>query len=114
MLGCLRRIVENFDLNRFPHEYPKSNLPNFTDEETTEGKNKFSKQNAFIKDHGHMKKYMDFHRNYWSIYDVGVYIIVGVFMLVFLREAFIYFGDEKNKSYMFVCLVLIGICAVLY
>ena len=48
---------------------------------------------------------MDFHRGYTTIYDIGVYIIVFVFMSVLVREIFLMYDDERNKAYMIVCII---------
>ena len=56
-----------------------------------------------------IKKYMDFDRGYTTIYDIGVHIIVFVFMSVLVREIFLMYDDERNKAYMIVCILVIGI-----
>ena len=113
MLGLLRNVIENFDLRRFPHKYPQEHGTRYTyDDLKNDPKN--AGKYRLSAEHGHLKKYFDFHRGYTSFYDVGVYIIVFVFMCVLLREVFIYFGEERNKSYMVACLIVLGICAVLY
>ena len=114
MLGLLRGYIENFDLRRFPHEYPSSHRTFYTADEMNQSKHPYGAQNAHIWNHGHIKKYMDFHRGYTTIYDIGVYIIVFVFMSVLVREIFLMYDDERNKAYMIVCILVIGICAVLY
>lgn len=114
MLGLLRGYIENFDLRRFPHEYPSSHRTFYTADEMNQSKHPYGGQNAHIWNHGHIKKYMDFHRGYTTIYDIGVYIIVFVFMSVLVREIFLMYDDERNKAYMIVCILVIGICAVLY
>ena len=114
MIGLLRGYIENFDLQRFPHEYPAHHRTYYTHDEVNPATHKYGSQNKHAWDHGHIKKYMDFHRGYTTIYDIGVYIIVAVFMGVLIREVFLVFNDERNKAYMVVCLIVLGICAVLY
>ena len=117
MLGLLRGYIEKFDLQRFPHEYPENHRTQYTEKDTekdTDSNYNYGDQNLHANKHGHLKKYMDFHRGYTTIYDIGVYIIVAVFMGVLIREVFLVFKDERSKSYMMLCLIVLGICAVLY
>tara|TARA_B100000963_G_C22472778_1_gene600948 strand:- start:486 stop:842 length:357 start_codon:yes stop_codon:yes gene_type:complete len=118
MIGLLRGYIENFDLQRFPHEYPAHHRTYWSNREVETRPeyrtHDYADQNRHAWDHGHIKKYMDFHRGYTTIYDIGVYIIVAVFMGVLIREVFLVFNDERNKAYMVVCLIVLGICAVLY
>lgn len=95
MLGLLRRNIERFDLNKYPHEYPKD------------------MELKIIDEHGHLNKYFDINKGYFTLYDLAVYIIVGTFMIVFLKEI-IGKMDSNESAYMFVCVVIIGICALLY
>lgn len=113
MLGLLRGYIENFDLQRFPHEYPENHRIHYTEKEMNPKLN-YGEQNLHANKHGHLKKYTDFHRGYTTIYDIGVYIIVAVFMGILIREVFLVFKDERSKSYMMLCLIVLGICAVLY
>lgn len=113
MLGLLRNVIENFDLRRFPHQYPKEHRTRYTYDDLKNDRKNAGKY-LLSAEHGHLKKYFDYHRGYTSLYDIGVYIIVFVFMCVLIREVFIFFGEERNKSYMMSCLIVLGICAVLY
>ena len=118
MLGLLRGYIENFDLQRFPHEYPPEHRTYYSSQEVDTDADtmtdEYAHKNKHAWDHGHIKKYMDFHRGYNTIYDIGVYIIVAVFMTVLIREVFLVFNYERNKAYMVICLIVLGICAVLY
>ena len=98
MLGLIRRVKEHFDLNRYPHEYPK-NMVGF-------------KESPVYKPQ-HLNKYFDVSKGYFTLYDLAVYIIVGVFMLAFY---YIVVGEieEKEKGYMFICVSFIGISILLY
>ena len=112
MLGLLRPYIENFNLNRYPHEFPPEANPLFT---AADKQNiKYGGQATHIEDHGHIKNYMTKGKGYTTIYDVGVYIILIVFLGMVCREVLIMFPDEKNKSYMFICLIIIICGAVLY
>ena len=33
MLGLLRNVIENFDLRRFPHEYPEEHRTRYTEDD---------------------------------------------------------------------------------
>ena len=94
MLGLIRKTIERFDLNKYPHTYPADMYG--TDPET-----------------GHLNRYLDINKGYFTLYDLAVYIIVGTFMLAFIylvcKEI-----KEQEKAYMFVCVTIIGICALLF
>ena len=113
MLGWLRPYVESFDLNRYPHEFPKSTNPLFTDEDLNP-ENQYSGQSKFIQNHGHIKNYLTQGKGYTTFYDISVYIILVVFLGVVVRELCIMFVDENNKSYMAICLLIIVCSAVMY
>ena len=94
MLGLIRKTIERFDLNKYPHTYPAGMTG--TDPET-----------------GHLNRYLDINKGYFTLYDLAVYIIVVTFMLAFIylvcKEI-----EQQEKAYMFVCVTIIGICALLF
>jgi len=95
MLGLIRKTIERFDLNKYPHTYP-AGMTQTIDPET-----------------GHLNRYLDINKGYFTLYDLAVYIIVGTFMLAFIylvcKEI-----QQKEKAYMFICVTIIGICALLF
>ncbi len=99
MLGVLRKVIEKFDLRKYPHEYPRNML-------------NYDKDPSDYY-YGHLNKYFDISKGYFSFYDLTVYIIVGTFLLAFVYTIFIEI-KYKDKAYMFCLLALVGICAVLY
>tara|TARA_B100000123_G_C25712926_1_gene420804 strand:+ start:836 stop:1135 length:300 start_codon:yes stop_codon:yes gene_type:complete len=99
MLGILRNYIERFDLRKFPHEYPDEML-NY-------------KRDPSDYYYGHLNKYFDVHKGYFSFYDLTVYIIVGTFLAAFVYTVFIQI-KEKEKGYMIIVLTIICICALLY
>ena len=108
MLGLIRKTIEKFDLNKYPHKYPKE-MTTLISEDDIKG-DKYKRE---LKESGHLKRYYDINKGYFTLYDLAVYIIVGTFMLAFLylicKEI-----QQKEKAYMFICLTIIGICALLY
>ena len=112
MLGLLRPYIENFNLNRYPHEFPPEANPLFTEDDLNTSD--YSYQNSHMDTHGHIKNYMTKGKGYTTLYDVGVYIILIVFLGLVCREVLIMFPDEKNKTYMFLCIIIIICSAVLY
>ena len=112
MLGLLRPYIESFDLRRYPHEFPPEANPHFQHYDIHESK--YRGQYQHIQKHGHLKNYLTKGKGYTTLYDIGVYIILVVFLGAVVREVFIMFPDEKNKSYMMMCLIIIICAAVLY
>ena len=51
--------------------------------------------------YGHLARYFDINKGYFSFYDLTVYIIVGTFLAVFIYTVFIQI-QEKEKGYMFI------------
>ena len=79
MLGLLRAFIEKFDSVKYPHEYPddmRQNIPGTTP----------YPYDQHMQKHDHLARYFDISKGYTSFYDVCVFIIVGVFMLMVLRE----------------------------
>ena len=99
MLGLIRNYIEKFDIRKYPHEYP-DNMLNYD-------------RDASDYYYGHLGRYFDIHKGYFSFYDLTVYIIVGTFLAVFIYTVFVQI-EEKEKGYMFIILSIIGACAVLY
>ena len=112
MLGLLRPYIENFNLNRYPHEFPPEANPLFTDADKQN--EKYGSQAFHIEDHDHIKNYMTKGKGYTTLYDIGVYIILIVFLGMVCREVLIMFPNEKNKTYMFLCIIIIICSSVLY
>lgn len=104
MLGLLRALIERFDSVKYPHEYPDDMTQSIT------GNTPYDQH---MQNHDHLARYFDISKGYTSFYDVCVFIIVGVFMLMVIREITLQF-EEKHKVYMYMCVLLIGICAILY
>ena len=50
MLGLLRPYIESFDLNRYPHEFPKKSNPLFTDKDLMQYKLTIRGQNSHTID----------------------------------------------------------------
>ena len=112
MLGLLRPYIEGFDLRRYPHEFPPEANPFYRTYDIQESK--YRGQYAHANRHGHIKNYLTGGKGYTTLYDIGVYIILVVFLGAVVRETFVMFPDEKNKSYMCMCLIIIICAAVLF
>jgi hypothetical protein len=108
MFGLLRKVIEKYDSYKYPHEYPDEMSRTITYEQAAS-----SKQKRHMKKHGHINKYFDVNKGYFTLYDFAVYVIIGVFMIMVIREVNLQF-KEKHKAYMFICLIVVGICALLY
>ena len=108
MLGLLRKVIEKYDSYKYPHEYPDDMTSMVTNDQAASSPHK-----RHVKKHGHLNRYFDVSKGYFTLYDFAVYVIVGVFMIMVIREVFLQF-KEKDKAYMFICLIVIGICALLY
>ena len=70
-------------------------------------------QDQYAANHDHIRRYLDINKGYFTLYDLAVYIIVFVFMFMFCREIVLN-TEDQSSAYMYICLVILGICAVLY
>lgn len=111
MLGLLQSIIEKFDANKYPHEYPDEMRTRFIRTDLDHPKR--GAQDQYAANHDHIRRYLDINKGYFTLYDLAVYIIVFVFMFMFCREIVLN-TEDQSSAYMYICLVILGICAVLY